>query len=224
VGCAIAQESAFFLPMPSVPPKGVPTNAYTTRQWVANFCQEELYDGLTLNVTINQPFTKWNIPAGTVIQVSVSRLDNDQLIASNADATGLIPQFSIPYKAEYGDLVVTTTTQAAAGNVYTLSLEFVTQPDQPLSSKPWTKRKSGSKRSPSPLLNMDDIVPLDQIVGGTENFVVPTDPYVPVLINFAVCPPGDCGHCNRKRRIQRHLSFLVRDGKRAALFYSIFAA
>jgi len=187
-----AQEKYFatFEYATPLPVGAAPFNSY---YYVAYLCNQPLYDGKLVTLSVNLPYANWDWDSLNVVFVNIyssQSMTPSDLVATNVGSDGK-PTTTVSwiYNVSRGDsnLWVVFSVQGVITTLtFTSSLAFSTKP---------------ADYRPAPLTKVDTTpnatatwVALREIIKGDQAYQVMTGPSqkpVPILIDFSFCPPPD---------------------------------
>jgi hypothetical protein len=193
LSAVLAQQTPVYIPMLYATPAPIDnTNAFTTTQFILNFCKNAAYDGKTLEVAANLPYKPWSVSMGQIVNIGVYNNPDctGSPLAANVDSTGApVPKFDVVYNVSWGDLYLKVTTGASPNVVYTLSGSFGEAFGGTRRRAPITHGgPSNGSYAGKTIAGGSGPVTLTQIVNDFQPFQVLTGDLI--LINFAYCPPS----------------------------------
>jgi len=188
-----AQEK-FFATFEYATPLPVGAAPFNSYYYVAYLCNQALYDGKLVTLSVNLPYANWDWESLNVVFVNVyssQSMTPSDLLASNVLPDGK-PNATVSwiYNVSRGDSnlwvvysvqgVITTLTFTSSFSFYNKPAEYV----------------------PTPLPKMDKVAPksaatwisMREIIKGDQSYQVLTGPSqkpTPILVDFSFCPPPD---------------------------------
>jgi len=188
---ALAQQQ-FFATFEYATPTPVGASPFGNYSYVAYLCQQKLYDGKTITLSVNLPYSAWDYDSLSVVFVSVyANIDGTDLVKNNTGSDGRpIPSFSWTYNVSRGDsnLYVLYSVKGVITTVtFTSSLDFSnsTVKDEAALAAP-------TSAVPAKRFTNINWTPFREIIKGDKKYTVATGPSSkpePVLIDFSFCPP-----------------------------------